>query len=84
MAAKVPVVSTTVGAEGLEFADGQTIAIADRPQEFADRCVHLLTDSDARLRMSSAAWEMVAARFSSEAVAHQFATLLENGPRAVG
>jgi len=32
MAAKVPVVSTTVGAEGLEFADGETIAIADRPR----------------------------------------------------
>ena len=32
MAAKIPVVSTTVGAEGLDIRDGENIAIADSPR----------------------------------------------------
>ena len=83
MAAKAPVVSTTVGAEGLEFADGESIAIADTPQDFAARCLHLLDDAAARARMAQMAWDMVAARFSSEAVAREFSTLVERAPKAL-
>lgn len=41
-AAAVPVVSTTMGAEGLGMAEGREILRADRADEFAEACVRLL------------------------------------------
>ncbi len=40
-AAGIPVVSTTVGAEGLATRDGEFCAIADDPAGFAERVLHL-------------------------------------------
>ncbi len=41
-----PVVSTTVGAEGLEFADGEEILIRDSAESLADTCLQLLEDKE--------------------------------------
>jgi glycosyltransferase involved in cell wall biosynthesis len=76
MAAKIPVVSTTIGAEGLDVRDGQNIALADSPEAFAERCVALLKDAEARRKQSQAAWEMVSACYSWEVVARKFEQLL--------
>lgn len=76
MAAGVPVVSTTVGAEGLEIHDGKNIAIADSAQAFAQRCLDLLDSAQARLSMSAIASRMVADRYSWESVTRQFEALL--------
>ncbi len=45
------IVSTTVGAEGLDLKDGEEIFIADDPTVFADAVIRLLTDSELRRRM---------------------------------
>jgi glycosyltransferase involved in cell wall biosynthesis len=45
-AAGIPVVSTSIGAEGLASADGEICAIADDPAAFADRVVELLENPD--------------------------------------
>ena len=42
MAHGIPVVSTTIGAEGVGAADGDSILVADEPSEIADRLVALL------------------------------------------
>ncbi|HLJ47790.1 MAG TPA: glycosyltransferase family 4 protein [Bryobacteraceae bacterium] len=76
MAARVPVVSTTIGAEGLPVENGAQIHIADEAGGFADRCLELMDDASARERLSSAAWELVSARFSWDAVAREFERLL--------
>jgi glycosyltransferase involved in cell wall biosynthesis len=76
MAAKIPVVSTTTGAEGLDVRDGENIALADSPQAFAERCLALLRCADARRKQSQAAWEMVSACYSWEVVARKFELLL--------
>jgi glycosyltransferase involved in cell wall biosynthesis len=39
-----PVVSTAIGAEGLEFAPGKEILIRDDPASFAETCMELLAD----------------------------------------
>jgi len=44
-----PVVSTTLGAEGIPFVDLKEIRLADAPGPFADACIELLRD-DARCR----------------------------------
>jgi glycosyltransferase involved in cell wall biosynthesis len=40
----VPVVSTTVGAEGLEVEDGRHVLLADHPDDLARACLRLLDD----------------------------------------
>jgi glycosyltransferase involved in cell wall biosynthesis len=40
----VPVVSTTIGAEGLTYAPGESILVADTASEFARAVIRLLTD----------------------------------------
>ena len=43
-ASGIPVVSTTIGAEGLATQDGDICGLADDPQHFADTVVRLLTN----------------------------------------
>jgi glycosyltransferase involved in cell wall biosynthesis len=76
MAARIPVVSTTVGAEGLDVRDGENIALADSPAAFAERCLALLDDADARRAQSEAAWEMVSTCYSWDVAARRFEQLL--------
>jgi glycosyltransferase involved in cell wall biosynthesis len=81
MAAKLPVVSTTVGAEGLPVENGKHIAIADNPELFAKCCLDLLENEDRRREMAAQAWQLVCSRFSWDAVTREFEAILEAGPR---
>jgi polysaccharide biosynthesis protein PslH len=81
MAAKIPVVSTTVGAEGLAVNPPHDIRIGDTPEEFAAQCLDLLADADERRRVATAAWEMVNANFSWDQVSRCFERIMEAGPR---
>jgi glycosyltransferase involved in cell wall biosynthesis len=62
LALGVPVVSTTVGAEGLDLAPGQDFLQADTAQEFADAVVHLLKDPAARAALGRRGRARVASR----------------------
>jgi len=81
MAARTPVVSTTIGAEGLECTNGEDIRIADTPETFAGHCLDLLENEAERQRMVSAAWEMVNANCSWEKISRRFDEILQSGPR---
>jgi glycosyltransferase involved in cell wall biosynthesis len=81
MAAQIPVVSTTIGAEGLSVHPPDDIRIADTPEHFASHCLELLTSRETRDRVSRSAWEMVNANFSWEHVARCFEKIMETGPR---
>jgi glycosyltransferase involved in cell wall biosynthesis len=76
MAARLPVVSTTVGAEGLDYQDGENLRVADSAAEFAAACLDLLTDEPRRLAMAEAGWRLVSERYSWEAVTGEFERLL--------
>jgi glycosyltransferase involved in cell wall biosynthesis len=43
-ASRVPVVSTTIGAEGLSAVSGVHLEVADTAKEIADRCVRLIKE----------------------------------------
>jgi glycosyltransferase involved in cell wall biosynthesis len=77
MAAGVPVVSTTVGAEGLHYQDGADIVLADDPGCFAAACVRLLSDDAARSAMAHNALESVQTKFSWGAISFEFEAILE-------
>ena len=51
MAMGIPVVSTTVGAEGLDTRPGEDIWIANDPMSFAQGVLHLLSDAELRRRL---------------------------------
>jgi glycosyltransferase involved in cell wall biosynthesis len=72
MAARTPVVSTTIGAEGLEISPGENILIADEPEAFAEACIRLICDSSERGRLASAGSQHVAIKHSWEAAAAEF------------
>jgi len=76
MAAGVPVVSTEVGAEGLDVHPPDDIRIADSAEEFAAECLELLADETARRRLAAAAYTLVSTRFSWERVIADFELLL--------
>lgn len=52
MALGRPVVSTTIGCEGLDVIDGEHLLIADTPAEFAEKTVRLLHDHQLYQRLS--------------------------------
>ena len=56
-------VSTSVGAEGLDFVPGKEILIADTPQQFAASIVELLRDPVRRRRLGEAARQRVGADY---------------------
>ncbi len=76
MAAGIPQVSTTIGAEGLDYAPGSDIRIADTPEVFAAECVRLLSDAGAHARQSEAGWRLVSERFSWSHIAESFERIL--------
>lgn len=76
MAAGLPVISTTIGAEGLPITDGEHIVIADDSETFADETVMLLTDTERANRIASKAQQLVVSDFSWEKVTREFVTML--------
>jgi glycosyltransferase involved in cell wall biosynthesis len=77
MAAGLPVVSSTVGAEGLRYTDDEDILLADDPPAFAAACVRLLKDAAARQTLAQNALHRVQSEFSWEAVSRDFEAILE-------
>lgn len=54
----LPVISTTIGAEGIEYREGENILIADDPEAFAAAVVRVLRDGglNAALRVNGRRW----------------------------
>ena len=61
-----PVVTTTVGADGILGENGVHFFIADTPVDFANRVKELLADSDLRQRMGAAAQSLIKRDFTWE------------------
>jgi len=75
MAAGKAVVSTSVGAEGLDVHHGKDIMLADSPGNFAESVITLLADADLRRRQGRAATEL-ASNYSWPVIARKFDEVL--------
>lgn len=75
MAAGKAVVSTSVGAEGLDVHAGRDIILEDSPGTFADSIVTLLQDAERRKQIERSAAEL-AGRYSWKEVAKTFEAVL--------
>jgi len=71
-----PIVSTTLGAEGLELRSGQEIVLEDSPRAFAEGVAMLLTDPLRAAAIGSAARRAVEQQYSIPALRQQLRQLL--------
>jgi glycosyltransferase involved in cell wall biosynthesis len=78
IAAGVPVVSTTIGAEGLPVEPGRHLLIGDDAASFAAHCCALISNTNQGRSMAEESLAFVGASFSWEAVTHQFERLIAN------
>jgi glycosyltransferase involved in cell wall biosynthesis len=60
----VPVVSTSIGAEGIAAEDGRHLLLADAPEAFATACATLLDDRALATRLAREAHALVAERYA--------------------
>lgn len=75
MGMELPIVSTTIGAEGLPVRDGVDLFLADTPEEFAGRVVALLQDEAHAQATGARAAALVRERFGWAQVATRFAEI---------
>jgi glycosyltransferase involved in cell wall biosynthesis len=76
MAAGKAVVSTSIGAEGLDVHHGTDVMLADDPGAFAEATIMLLRDGELRLRYEREAARL-AAKYDWSAIGERFADVLE-------
>ncbi len=74
-AQRVPVVSTTLGAEGLGAVDGVHLLVADTADGLASACARLLADEALRARLSEAAHALFVDEFADDVVAARVAAV---------
>lgn len=69
MAMGKPIVSTTLGAEGIDLLPERDALIADEPQAFAASVIRLLNDPALRARLAESARQLAVERYSWTTVA---------------
>jgi polysaccharide biosynthesis protein PslH len=77
MALSTPVVSTSIGAEGLEVENEKHLLIADTPDDFADAVIRLLTDETLRARLTNQACSLVEEKYNSEIITTKYLKIIE-------
>ena len=63
-----PVISTTVGAEGIEAVDGKEIVIADDAKAFAAACARLMSEPALREEIAKHAFDRVRRSYTPDAI----------------
>lgn len=72
MSAGIPVVTTSIGCEGLQVEDGQHLLIADSEEGFATKVNQLLEDGSFRTKLSKTARSLVEDRYSWPSIVAEY------------
>ncbi len=75
---RVPVVSTSLGAEGLDVEDGVHLLLADDPEKFAAATVRLLRDARLRVRLTEAAEALYLDRYDGRVADERVRRLVQD------
>ena len=78
LAHEVPVVSTTIGAEGLAVTDGGQCLIADTASTLAAACVRLIRSPAEGRQLAARGAELVAERYDAASIRHTLVALLRD------
>lgn len=74
----VPVISTSIGAEGIKYTDGVNIEIANEAEEFANKIIFLLNDKSERIKISKAARELAESTYDWNIIGNNMADFFKN------
>ncbi|MDQ6659832.1 MAG: glycosyltransferase, partial [Chloroflexota bacterium] len=66
MAMGVPVISTTIGCEGLDVRNGEHLLVADTPEAFAHACAQVLQDKELALRLAHNSRQLILERYDAK------------------
>jgi glycosyltransferase involved in cell wall biosynthesis len=75
LASGLPVVATSIGAEGIDLVPGRDALISDEPEELARRVVELLRDPGRREELARNGRRRVEALYDVRAVAERIDSL---------
>ena len=81
MAMGKPIVSTSIGCEGLDVSHGETILVADAPQDFASMVTLALENESLRERLIVAVRALVEEKYSWEIVGSRLDQTYESASR---
>jgi sugar transferase (PEP-CTERM/EpsH1 system associated) len=81
MAMEKPIVSTTIGAEGLPVQRERELLLADKPAAFAAAVVRVLTDEEFAYHLGRRAAVLVREQFGWPAVAEKFAEICQRAAK---
>lgn len=68
MAMGLPIVATSIGAEGLEITNGEHLLIADKPSDFAQAVMSVLNDASFANQLGQNARQLVCEKYSWETI----------------
>jgi len=71
MAAGMPVISTSIGAEGLNVTNGDNILLADEPSDFADAVLRVFLDKDLARSLSENGRRLVESQYDWRIIARK-------------
>jgi GT2 family glycosyltransferase len=77
----LPVVTTSIGAEGMQLKDGHNALIADSETEFARKVVEVYTDRFLWQQLSANCRQVIRDQFSTETIRASLQKVLERGNR---
>ncbi|MBU2636692.1 MAG: glycosyltransferase [Bacteroidetes bacterium] len=77
MALGKPVVTTTIGAEGINGENGIHFLIADAPSEFAAVCKELLNNQDLRTQIGSNARELIRQKYTWNTLSQKLYSIID-------
>ncbi len=78
MAMRKPVLSNSLGCEGIEVSDRREVCLADGPEDFAATAARLLEDRAVRESIAEAAYRKVLAEYGWEAIVPRLQRLYES------
>ena len=78
MSAGLPVVTTSLGAEGMDLTDGKNVLIADKAEVFADAVAKLYNDEEVWTQLSENGTEFARSTWGAEAVWRTLAATLSD------
>jgi glycosyltransferase involved in cell wall biosynthesis len=76
-----PVVSTTIGAQGLEVTHGENILLADEPEAFARACIDLMEQPELAARLCKGGADLLRSHYTQDALRRGYWKMAPATPR---
>ena len=78
MAQGVPIVTTSLGCEGILVTDGEHLCIADEPKKFVEKICGMINNTDEQNRLAMNAYDLIKNKYSYHIIGSKFNNILSN------